>query len=69
MPTKTAAKPKRQSKGKRHHVHADSLQRIADDLKAKVADPQVDTSTPTALAGVIVGVFHTEAKRVGGILR
>ena len=59
MPTKSVAKPKRKSKGKRHGLHAQSLEKLADAL---------DDSTYPALLE-LAHIFRVEANRIRGILR
>lgn len=55
-----ALRARRQSKGKQHPLHAESLDKIADDLDAGAIYPT---------AGVIANMFRDEAKRVRSILR
>lgn len=66
MPTKPkhgAATPpsrKRKSKGKQHPLHAESLDRIAEDLMAGRTYPS---------SGEIAQLFRREANRVRSIVR
>lgn len=58
-PKAAAAKPTRKSKGKRHLVHAESLDLIAD----KIDGPTLITGTQLAQ------ILRSETDRLRGILR
>jgi hypothetical protein len=64
-----AAPRKRKSKGKRHHVHAESLDNIADDIVRLSGDPITPQMTNAQLLNALAHIFRKETQRVRTIVR
>lgn len=65
----TKTKTHRKGKGERHHVHAQSLIAIGEQLCEHAKNDQVDKTSARALLRLIADVFRAEGKRVQNILR
>ena len=63
------AKPKRKTKGVRHHVHAVSLSNIADTIQRAAGDGPINQMTNGQLLSLIANIIKLEAERVQGIVR
>jgi hypothetical protein len=63
------AAPKRKTKGRRHHVHAESLEKIAEALATASGDAILPTLTNAQLLTVIAHIFKKEHDRVTAIVR